>query len=192
MSSLLDQIEIYDDVMSKEAIENFLSFVKKNKFNLASVVDAKSKTSYDKKSRDCYTLSLSNEAKNLAVVHWANFYTKFFVKQITEYKKNLNLNYLTMNKITSIEVLKYKKEGHFHPHTDHNPFIPRTLSCIFMLNDGYEGGDLLFYDPSGKDNILKINPRAGRLIIWPSSHLFPHAVSPVTNGERYTVVCWTL
>ena len=29
MSSLLDQIEIYDDVMSKEAIENFLSFVKK-------------------------------------------------------------------------------------------------------------------------------------------------------------------
>ena len=137
-------------------------------------------------------MSLSNEAKNLAVVHWANFYTKFFVKQITEYKKNLNLNYLTMNKITSIEVLKYKKEGHFHPHTDHNPFIPRTLSCIFMLNDGYEGGDLLFYDPSGENNILKINPRAGRLIIWPSSHLFPHAVSPVTNGERYTVVCWTL
>ena len=128
MSSLLDQIEIYDDVMSKEAIENFLSFVKKNKFNLASVVDAKSKTSYDKKSRDCYTLYLSNEAKNLAVVHWDNFYTKFFVKQITEYKKNLNLNYLTMNKITSIEVLKYKKEGHFHPHTDHNPFIPRNLS----------------------------------------------------------------
>ena len=29
MSSLLDHIEIYDDVMSREAIENFLSFIKK-------------------------------------------------------------------------------------------------------------------------------------------------------------------
>ena len=31
-----------------------------------------------------------------------------------------------------------------------------------------------------------------RMIIWPSTFLYPHTVKPVTKGTRYSVVAWAL
>ena len=59
----------------------------------------------------------------------------------------------------------------------------------FFLNDDYEGGKLLFKFP-GEILEYKINKQKNSVLVWPSNFLYPHSVTPVTKGERYSVVSW--
>jgi hypothetical protein len=59
-----------------------------------------------------------------------------------------------------------------------------TLSILGSLNDDYEGGDLVFWDSE------KIELKAGQLMVFPSNFLYPHNVTTVTKGTRYSYVSW--
>ncbi len=76
-------------------------------------------------------------------------------------------------------------------HTDHHCDIPRTLSLIYLCNNDYKGGELVFHDPVDSST-HPIEVRPNRVIIWPSNSLFPHEVKEVTKGIRYSVVSWAL
>jgi hypothetical protein len=56
------------------------------------------------------------------------------------------------------------------------------FAVLIYLNDSYEGGELIF-------PIQKVNykPTKGSVLIFPTSHLYPHAVTPVISGKRYMV-----
>ena len=58
------------------------------------------------------------------------------------------------------------------------------------MNNDYEGGELVFYDPDQKSNPYKINVKPGRMIMWPSNFLYPHEVRKVTKGTRYSIISW--
>jgi predicted 2-oxoglutarate/Fe(II)-dependent dioxygenase YbiX len=60
---------------------------------------------------------------------------------------------------------------------------------ILMLNNDYEGGNLKFKFP---DEEIEIEKRPNRLIIWPSSFMYPHCVTPIEKGIRYSIVAWAL
>ena len=59
-----------------------------------------------------------------------------------------------------------------------------VLSIIVNLNDGYEGGELRFFD---KHN-LKLGK--GDVVIFPSNFMYPHSVNTVTKNTRYSAVAW--
>ena len=59
-----------------------------------------------------------------------------------------------------------------------------VLSIIGILNDDYEGGELIMFEDK------KINTKKGDLIIFPSNFLYPHEITPVTKGVRYSYVSW--
>ena len=59
-----------------------------------------------------------------------------------------------------------------------------TLSVLGALNDDYEGGELIFW------NDTKIELKAGSLLVFPSTFMYPHSVNPVTKGTRYSYVSW--
>ena len=61
------------------------------------------------------------------------------------------------------------------------------------LSDGndYEGGNLTFLDQASKQEKI-IENKVGRLILWPSNFIYPHCVTPVTKGTRYSIVLWAL
>jgi predicted 2-oxoglutarate/Fe(II)-dependent dioxygenase YbiX len=101
---------------------------------------------------------------------------------------------LSVGGITEISALRYSVGGHYKFHTDYHFKIPRTLSLIYMVNEDYVGGSLCFKGPKTDDTevLKKVEPKKNRLIIWPSCHLFPHAVEPVKEGVRYTIVCWAV
>ena len=93
---------------------------------------------------------------------------------------------------SSIKFIKYSLGEEMMDHYDciHSLFdgerrgIP-TLSIIGTLNDDYEGGELyMFIDK-------KIDMKAGDLLIFPSTFMYPHRVDPVKNGTRYSYVSWT-
>jgi predicted 2-oxoglutarate/Fe(II)-dependent dioxygenase YbiX len=88
-------------------------------------------------------------------------------------------------------ILKYEQNGFYTWHTDHAAEAPRTMSCIYLLNNDYEGGNLCFRNPDGSEE-WEIEVKPNRMIIWPSNFLYPHTVKSVTKGTRYSVVAWAL
>lgn len=62
---------------------------------------------------------------------------------------------------------------------------PRQISISIQLNDDYEGGELSFFNGS-----YVVPKKKGLLTIFPSFALFPHKVSEIKSGRRYSVVTW--
>jgi predicted 2-oxoglutarate/Fe(II)-dependent dioxygenase YbiX len=59
-----------------------------------------------------------------------------------------------------------------------------VLSIIGILNDDYDGGELIMLEDK------KIDTKKGDLLIFPSNFLYPHQITPVTKGVRYSYVSW--
>jgi Rps23 Pro-64 3,4-dihydroxylase Tpa1-like proline 4-hydroxylase len=55
------------------------------------------------------------------------------------------------------ELLRYKEGQFYTQHTDSFKDRPRAVSCSFILNDDYEGGEFAFFDRE-----LKYKPKIGR------------------------------
>ena len=58
------------------------------------------------------------------------------------------------------------------------------LSIVGILNDDYEGGELIMFGDK------KIDTKKGDLWIFPSNFLYPHEITPVIKGVRYSYVSW--
>ena len=58
------------------------------------------------------------------------------------------------------------------------------LSIIGLLNDDFEGGELIMFEDK------KIDTKKGDLLIFPSNFMYPHEIMPVTKGVRYSYVSW--
>jgi predicted 2-oxoglutarate/Fe(II)-dependent dioxygenase YbiX len=83
------------------------------------------------------------------------------------------------------EFLRYKEGQFYVQHTDSFKARPRAVSCSFILNDGYEGGEFAFFDRE-----LKYKPKKGSCIMFPSNFMYPHEIMPVTSGTRYSIITW--
>tara|TARA_R110000803_G_scaffold32016_1_gene70889 strand:+ start:1316 stop:1885 length:570 start_codon:yes stop_codon:yes gene_type:complete len=183
-------INIYDNKLSLEVISSIIKWCNKSSFQPGTV----GKGDLIKDIRDTQILHLLNwEDNSKTKIHWCNFLYRFFIEHFLIYCKNnytLN-NDDIINGIEDISILKYQEGGKYRPHIDSFKTIPRTLSAILLLNNEYEGGKLKFFYPSG-ELMKEIKPTPGRLIIWPSNFMYPHAVEPVKKGIRYSVVSWAL
>ena len=111
---------------------------------------------------------------------------------IQEYIDNLKFEWFkNINGITKLKFIKYSSNQKMEEHCDHihtmfngkRKGIP-TLSIIGLLNDDYEGGNLVMFGDK------KIETKQGDLIIFPSLFLFPHKIEPVTKSIRYSYVSW--
>ena len=97
--------------------------------------------------------------------------------------------------LAQFEVLQYAKykEGQFYNwHCDAGPNLGyhRKLSVVVGLTDPseYEGGDFVINYNGNPDTAEAIRLLPGQILIFPS--YVPHKVTPVTSGERVTVVTW--
>lgn len=97
----------------------------------------------------------------------------------------------TINNCCGIRLNRYQVGNTMRTHIDHihslfdgqQKGIP-VLSMIGILNNEYEGGDLIFFDNH------KISTSVGDVIIFPSNFLYPHTVQEITKGTRYSFVSW--
>ena len=93
--------------------------------------------------------------------------------------------------ISDYRMNRYTNGSLMRPHVDHihdlfdgsKKGIP-ILSIIVCLNEDYTGGDLIFFDD------FKISLKTGDAVIFPSNFMYPHAVAPVEEGTRYSIVSW--
>lgn len=83
------------------------------------------------------------------------------------------------------QILKYEKGQHFTNHIDDHPQYHRRLSSVYYINDNYKGGEINF----PRFNI-SYKPKANQMIVFPSTYVYNHSVSAVTEGTRYSVISW--
>ena len=104
---------------------------------------------------------------------------------------NFHLNGYPMFQYTT-----YDSAGRYDWHTDMtlgrkfgNDVEPRKLSLSLLLNDDFEGGE--FQVNQGKEeNAITVPMRKGSIVLFPSFMI--HRVTPITKGDRKSLVVWTL
>ena len=64
------------------------------------------------------------------------------------------------------ELLRYKEGQFYVEHTDSFKGRPRAVSCSFILNDDYEGGEFAFFNRE-----LVYKPKKGSCIMFPSNFM---------------------
>ncbi|KAJ9471146.1 hypothetical protein DIPPA_13951 [Diplonema papillatum] len=80
------------------------------------------------------------------------------------------------------------RHRYWDPHVDVRNVSFYDYSAVLYLTDGFEGGDLLFYD--GRLGVQRLRPRAGTLAVFSGGDENPHSVEPVSSGVRLAVAMW--
>ena len=113
-----------------------------------------------------------------------------------------------LSEVQRPQFLVYRRGDFFRRHIDSaeddsaaHAVRARRVSTVVFLNgegqeadeDSYGGGALTFYgllgdDPPARDVGLPLTGATGLLVAFRSDAI--HSVSPVTHGERYTIVSW--
>ena len=95
------------------------------------------------------------------------------------------------------QMQKYiKNEGHFngwHVEKSNLNTSPRYLVFILYLNDVEEGGETEFlFKAEGEDDFFKVKPKAGTLVIHPTSWPYIHKGSMPLSNDKYILTTWLL
>lgn len=100
---------------------------------------------------------------------------------------NKTLNY-KLSGLQDVQYLEYHEGGKYDWHSDIGSGVAsmRKISISWVLNEGYEGGNLQFFGDGGEIHTLNSTP--SKLISFTS--FLNHRVTPVTKGIRKCVVAW--
>jgi predicted 2-oxoglutarate/Fe(II)-dependent dioxygenase YbiX len=104
-------------------------------------------------------------------------------KCIQEY--NTKFPHCRIEEDSGYELLKYPEGCFYIEHTDSFKAAPRAISCSFMVNDDFEGGEFAFFNRE-----LKYKLEKGDALLFPSNFMYPHEVMLVTKGTRYSIITW--
>lgn len=180
---LEDAIVVINPVIEEVFIKRIISYT-----NYIAKEKLKTKSGENLNVRNVtgYHLTKNLISDKVYFKHIQNIITKnyIFYKVKCPQIKTSNLN--------QVDLLKYEPGGKYEIHTDHAHEMQRTLTCIINLNEDYEGGDFVFYEQNGKDEMKRVKCKKGTIIFFPSNFLYPHKVEPITKGTRYSIVSWLI
>ena len=168
---LIDFIKVYDDVLTQEechkCIEIFKSGRGKNKLNNHT----QKFTQYWISESE--HLQFFENIKNKMTKCHLNY--KSYLSARLDHDAIFPSNYV----FESLKIKKYEPElkEEFRKHIDvaSKSTFKRFLSTLIYLNDVEEGGQTVFND-------VIINPRQGRMVLFPPLWMFPHSGRiPISN-----------
>ena len=194
MKKLSDYIIEYPNVLSDEFCDQVITkFEADERSYLGTTIGKDDKWKDWKKSTD---LNISNfddwkeeddifyKALNENLVEYKD---KFGVGEYSHSPRLLDSGYQIQRTTTN----QYYKWHHdctckYDDHADN--FWMRLYTYIFYLTDDFEGGRTQFF-PNFK-KIHNVNPKKGKLILFPANPLWVHQGEPVTAGTKYIVTGW--
>lgn len=107
-------------------------------------------------------------------------------------RRHFHFDLTACYELAQLSYYSHEKKSHYDWHTDltmeNSSDIPRKLSMSLLLNDPseFEGGELQLKTDSDVPKSLEL--KKGRAWFFPSFLL--HRVTPVTKGERKSLVLW--
>ena len=110
------------------------------------------------------------------------------------YTKNVGAKDAYDNNPFHFTCLKIQKtlptEGYHVWHIEHGKGFnnePRAFVFSIYLNDVEEGGETEFLHFS-----KRVQPKQGRIVIWPAAFPYLHRGNPPLSGEKYILTSWML
>ena len=185
MTDILEYV-VVENIMSKELCQEMI--------NMTSKSDWKKHTW---SHNDYHNITFSNDTAELDIqnstVEMQELLNPSIEKKIEIYSEKFRskgeMIGNIIGKFTSPRINRYKVGTRIRKHYDHihslfadKEGIP-VLSFVGVFNDDYEGGRFIVRD---KEFILK----QGDIITMPSVFLYPHEVTEITKGIRYSFVSW--
>jgi hypothetical protein len=182
------------DIIPPTIVADLIKFSNKLSYSKSGITGgSEAGNVIDDTIRNVEEFCLSRHSQKLSEVKWFNVIRMYLMQAFRLYCNDLlemgSCDYYPKT-ILDINILKYQENYFYKKHIDHHPSFPRTISIVIFLNNDYEGGDLCF--EFNKTETIKIKPSVGRILLWPSTFLYPHYVEPVTKGTRYVIVSWAL
>jgi|694.fasta_scaffold09752_7 hypothetical protein len=162
-------VEIYENILTNLFDENYINF-------LLNEIEDK-------------TFEGIGQKLNSTKYNHYNYYNRYHLEIEDKYKKNIELFlYKTYNKKYTLKdkgiwinkiTVNTNKTDVFH--TDSS-----DLTIVTYLNDEYSGGEFEYIDQYNES--IKIQTKKGLSLIMDDNLM--HRVSPVLNGNRYSLVCF--
>jgi predicted 2-oxoglutarate/Fe(II)-dependent dioxygenase YbiX len=183
MKTLDQYIKVFDNVLSADVCDSVLREYGSTNEWVHTAID---KNGVDKSVRNVMAIPMSssdviNRHREVRSALDAEIFTAAG-KVVDGYS---NFTPCPIQGDSGYDLLRYEEGGFYSTHIDSSTGLLRTLSCSFMLNDDYEGGEWEFFNGA-----LKMKPPRGSAIAFPSNFLYPHGIAPVTKGTRFSIVTW--
>jgi hypothetical protein len=190
----------YENVIPKEIFDTFVFDIEEGmesskidwgKAEVKSGVGKEIATKVDTDSRDTQTIVIpySETTQEDYSTLSATFYTSLsniFLENLVPLEINYQNEYsVNCSWHDSYQILKYGVGQKFVNHIDDHPDYHRRVSTLYYINDDYSGGEINF----PRFN-LSFKPKPNQMLVFPSTYVYNHSVSPVTEGTRYAVVSW--
>jgi hypothetical protein len=85
-----------------------------------------------------------------------------------------------------LSVVKWTEGTYLNLHVDDLGYVTDNhLPVLIYLNSDYEGGEIKF-----EAHNISIKPNVGDFIVFPGNLHYPHEVTKVLSGTRYTLPIW--
>jgi Rps23 Pro-64 3,4-dihydroxylase Tpa1-like proline 4-hydroxylase len=126
---------------------------------------------------------LSDITNNFNVQTVNNLFYTLLLSASNSYGKRYHIHESFFHE--NYQLLKYRVREEYQAHYDGGTDLGRAISAICYLNDDYEGGELEFTNFN-----LKIKPKAGSIILFPSNYAYRHISHPILSGTKYALVTW--
>jgi hypothetical protein len=173
---LNDLIHVYDDVLDSSVCNTLIQLFESN-------LDKHERVEQDKKPNFTqFNLTANNElSEQVKNTH------NFLISKVFEYKKKYyefvdSRCFPTFHAFEQFRIKKYLNDGNdmFDTHVDVTDYESsrRFLSFMWYLNDVEAGGETVFSD-------LRIQPKAGRMVVFPPLWMFPHRGEIPISNEKY-------
>ena len=182
-SNITDYIVVIKNALTYPLCDAILNEFK----NSDEWINSEIASGINKNVRNCQTIGVSYPSiieKNKKVRLKIDKYLMASAsKCIKEY--NIKFPYCKIEEDSGYELLRYEEGCFYIEHIDSFKARPRAVSCSFILNDDFEGGEFAFFNKEFKYKLDK-----GDALLFPSNFMYPHEVLPVTKGTRYSIITW--
>lgn len=177
---------IFPQVIKPNVCEEIIQECLKEDLQTATVIKNGNKSNYDSKLRKTSVSFITKPENQATKIAW------HFLREANKLCFNYDLKFFQ-----PVQFAEYKDGGFYGWHQDSegvskdNEIRKLSLSLILSNPDKFTGGELQLFNGNIEDEKLKKDLNCqGTVIVFDSQDW--HQVTPVTNGVRYSVVCWTL
>lgn len=188
LDQLSSYICTYDNILTKEECDFILSeYVKSDEWEDTCVGSENNTSLYDKNKCNCQLIPISQELILQKNPQKRKLIDDFVFSKVSIIMQNYMSDFpkCTLKTDTGYHLMRYQTGGYYKQHCDNLDTYPRTVSASIILNTDYTGGDFCFFDQK-----IKIDQKLGSVIVFPSNFMYPHEVTEVTKGKRYSLVTW--
>ena len=176
-------IQIYENVIPSFVCNQIVTELEQAIWKDHSFYDPVKNTHFNNKNNlECSTTELSIQ-KNLSV-NIKGIFNNYL--QLHNFE-----GYSEISDHSDIAFHRYNEGAEMIQHIDHihsifdgsKKGVP-AISMVGLLTDTFTEGKLIFFED------LEVDIRLGDVIVFPSNFLYPHRVTQVTSGTRYSFVSW--